>query len=287
MAEVYNPLADDDDLAGIPEQETPTENMAAGEGSPDDEDTPTERPETLTRAEEETWQAAFTKARQKDRQRYGKLQEEHGTYRNVLQQFYTDDAYALSVIRQRFPGISLPQGGNPGSPGTPQRGGSDLEASIQQDLGSELSFLAPALAKALQTAVRQAVAPFEQQTRAQQEAAKRQQQAALQAEMDQKYPGWDDRYGGEMQTLAEFLSSQELAHPKHGSKLELLYKLLNTDQAPIDATRRQQQAARSRQSVSRTGSTPQVNLRERIAKAPSDHDAFMLAARAAAEELGL
>lgn len=265
-----------DDLVG-----TPAEDIPADEPAPESAPPPAEEP--LAKSDSETWQAAFTKARQKDRQRYGAIEQEHGQYKDVLQKFYTDDTYAMGVLRQRFPHLGA---GTP-SPGTPQKSAAGLSGLMQEKLGTDLAFLAEPLADAVQSAVESALAPMQRQTEEQQASTRREKQLALMAEMDTKYPGWETQYGEDMTSLSRFLGSPDGTHPKYGSKLELLYKLLNPDQARVDLHQTQQRAARSRQSVSRTGAQTQPNLRERLTKAATNHDAFMLAARAAAEELGL
>src|SRR5262252_6830479 len=52
------------------------------------------------------WQAAYTRGRQRDRERYGKLEQEHAQFGDVLRNFYTSDEYALQVMRQRFPQLA-------------------------------------------------------------------------------------------------------------------------------------------------------------------------------------
>ena len=281
----YDPLAEDDALE-IPQPETPElDETPEGDPSPEAENPPAE---PLTKDDSETWQAAFTKARQADRKRYGALEEEHGTYKNVLQNFYSDDQYAMQVFRQRFPHLAGQlQGGTSPQRTQPSTNGHEFESIVQRELGNDLAFLAPALAKAMQVAVKNAIAPYEATMQHQQRASLQTQQQTLQAEMDAKYPGWDEQYGQDIQSLNQFLASDQLVHPKYGSRFELLYKLANRDQSRIDALRTAQQAARSRQSVSRSGPPTQPNIRDRVMKPARDHEAFMLAARAAAEELGL
>src|SRR5262249_46999537 len=52
------------------------------------------------------WQAAYTRSRQRDRERYGKMEQEHQQFGQVLRDFYASDEYALQVLRQRFPQLA-------------------------------------------------------------------------------------------------------------------------------------------------------------------------------------
>lgn len=272
----YEPLADDDTLDSPADPETPADDEAVTAETPTD-------PETLSRDDGDTWQAAFTKARQKDRARYAKIEEEHATYKNVLQRFYTDEAYARSVLQQRFPELAAQSR----APGSQKKDGGPLEDLLAGELGEDIQFLAAPLAKAVQAAIQQAIRPFEEQTRAQQQQSRQAQHEAALSELDQKYPGWETHYAEDMATLAQFLAGEQVRHPKYGNKMELLLKILNPDHARIDAMRQQQRAARSQQGRSRPGPAAQPSVRDIVLKTPDTHKAFMLAAQAAAEELGM
>lgn len=237
------------------------------------------------------WQAALTRARQKDREKTGTLTEEHRKYAEVLRNFFADDQYAMQVIKQRFPQVAhqIMQQQGTGTPAVSQGTQSDahgkLVSLLQGKLGSDLGFLAPALADAMQAAVGDAMAPLHQQTRTQQEQSRRREEESLMAEMDSAFPGWEDQHGQDMQELNRFLTSNELTHPKYGNRYSLLYKMTNKDQARIDAVQGMQKAQQSRVGTGRTGRVSPANTIEQIQKATTKSDAFRLAAEAAIAEM--
>jgi hypothetical protein len=243
------------------------------------------------------WQAAYTQTRQRERAQYGKVEAEHKQYGDVLRNFYQDDAYALQVLRQRFPQLANQlslSGGTPGqaAANTPSRGqqSSPVVQLLEQSLGEDLAFLAPRLGPVLeqviQHGIRSGLAPIEQQTQQQRATERKRQEDALLSSMDSDYPGWEGRYGNDMKELDAFLASDELTHPKWGNKYQLLYRLANSDHARVDAVRSIGEAARNRQTTGRPGRQSQPDPTQDILKAKTNSDAFRLAAEAAMRELG-
>jgi hypothetical protein len=240
------------------------------------------------------WQGAYTQTRQRDRERYGKLEGEHKQFGDVLRQFYQSDEYALQVLRQRFPQLAtkLSLDGTPASEaGTPTGGStSRVVQLLESKLGSDLAFLAPRLGPVLEEVIRasltEAITPLHRQTEERAALDRKREEDRLLTEMDSQYPGWEPRYGSKMQDLDAFLGSDQLTHPVYGNRYQLLYKLLNGDQARIDATRAMNHAAHSRLTTGRAGRESQPNIDEQVLKAKSNTEAFMLAAEAAARELG-
>jgi hypothetical protein len=242
------------------------------------------------------WQAAYTQSRQQDRQRYGKLESEHQQYAKVLSDFYSSDEYALQVLRHRFPQLAgqLSLDGRPAGPRSETRPGasptSPVVQMLEQELGSDLAFLAPRLGpvleRAIQHATQAALTPFQQQTQQQQEAARQREEDRLYADMDTKYPGWEARYGQEMQALDAFLMSEDLEHPRFGHKYELFYRFLDKDLARVDATRELTRTARARTTTGRAAPASQPTTDDDIVKAKTNADAFSLAAQAALRSLG-
>src|SRR5262249_14169472 len=119
------------------------------------------------------WQAAYTRSRQRDRERYGKMEQEHQQFGQVLRDFYASDEYALQVLRQRFPQLAgrLTTDGAPAGPQAPPTSGNGTGGSVYtrvlaRHLGTDLEWLAPRLAPAIEelTAhlVGSAVRPLEQ-----------------------------------------------------------------------------------------------------------------------------
>lgn len=249
------------------------------------------------------WQGVYTRTRQRDRQRYGKIEQEHQQYGEVLRNFYQSDEYALQVLRQRFPDLAsrLTRDGTPvlretGTRTERAEGDPGLVSMLQQHLGEDLAFLAPRLAPALEgviaQAVRGAMQPIEARSKEQEEAvrqreaqSRREQEDALLSQMDTEHPGWEQRFGSDMQDLDNFLNSEALTHPRWGNKYQLLLQLVNPDLPRIDATRRMADAGRSRLTTGRSGRPSQSNTQELIMKARNNSEAFRIAAEQAAQEL--
>lgn len=238
------------------------------------------------------WQGAYTKSRQKDRERYGELESEHTQYKNVLAQFYQNDDYARQVLAQRFPQLASQiqgQSGQASPAGESSQTGqsSGLVGRLQQKLG-EFGFLAEGLGSALEeeieSRVQARVGPLEQRTAQHTESQRKAEEDKLLAEMDGKYPGWEDSFGAQMRELDDFLGGNALNHSRFGNKYELYYRLLNPDAARSDAIREMGNAARRRTGLSRTGRSSAPNIGDQIRKAESNADAFALAAKSAMEE---
>lgn len=243
------------------------------------------------------WQGAYTKTRQHDRQRdsqrYGKLESEHQQFGEVLRNFYTSDEYALQVLRQRFPQLAsrLSLDGTL-SPGT-QNGAPSTEGVLTQHLlaglDPDLQFLAPRLGPAIEAAMQayvgQAVRPLQQQTEQQQVATRRAQEDELLAALDSQHPGWEARYGPQMKALDDFLNSDALTHPTFGDKYSLYLRLLNPDLARVDAARSMSAASRARLVTGRAGRTSSPATEQQVLSAKNSAEAFRLAAQAAMQEL--
>jgi hypothetical protein len=302
MAEEETGTTPLDDGMGAEEQtdlEEPTQAVPDDQGDAADPllDKTGAGPEDPTDPNYKYWQAAYTQTRQRERAQYGKVEAEHKQFGEVLRNFYQDDGYALQVLRQRFPQLahqlSLGPQGMPQS--IPQN---TLQAQpvnptvqlLEQSLGEDLAFLAPRLGPVLeqviQAGIKAGLAPIEQQTQQQQAAARKSTEDALLAEMDSAHPGWEARYGKDMQELDAFLNSDALSHPKFGNKYQLLLKLVNPDLTRVDAVRSLGNAARSRLTTGRTGRQSQPDPTESILKARTNSDAFRLAAEAAMREMG-
>jgi hypothetical protein len=159
---------------------------------------------------------------------------------------------------------------------------------LAQHLGDDLAFLAPRLGpvleRAIQSAIQGAVGPLHEQTRQSQQTARQAEEERMMAEMDSAHPGWEARYGTDMQQLDKFLASTQLSHPKYGNKYQLMLRLLDSDASRVEAARTMAQAGRNRLATGRTGSATQSNIDDRIRKATTDSEAFRLAAEAALAE---
>ena len=241
------------------------------------------------------WQGAYTKSRQRDREKYGTLEGEHKQFGDVLRNFYTSDEYALQVLRQRFPHLagrlSLDGAPAPGTgPGQASRAGEtptsgQVEGLLAQSLGEDLAFLAPRLGPVIErviaTAVSSALAPDRQRSEQREAAERKQQEEAIFAKLDGQYPGWEARYATKMQALDAFLGGDALSHPEFGSRHELLLRLLNPDLARVEAARSMGEAARGRVTSGRAGRPGQPNIAEQARAAPNSAEAWEIAAQAA------
>jgi hypothetical protein len=300
-----NPIMEeDDDPIDDPVEDNVEDNDDAPSDEEPDDDTPTDEDvgETLQGQGDEPidgndlesvrkyWRSAYTQSRQKDRAKYSKMEGEHQQYQQLLANFYQDDNYAMQVIRQRFPNLAnqMSQSGQ-GQQTTQAGNNSDLTQQLQQSLG-EFGFLAeqlgPALDRFVEARVNERVGPIEQRATQQTAAQRKDKEQELLAAMDGKFPGWEDRYGTEMEELDRFLASDALTHPKFGSKYELYFKLVNPDAARADAIKAMAGAAKRRTGFSRSGRNSVPNIDEQVRKAESSSDAFRLAAKLASEELG-
>lgn len=234
------------------------------------------------------WQGVFTRHREKDVSDTRKLRDEHAQFSGVLAQFNNDDQFAMDVIRRRFPHLADSLQSGAAQPAQGSQESTNVSDLLRSNLGEDLSFLAPALAPALEAIVAKLVgdkvAPISQQITAQSNETRRREEDRLMAEMDGINENWRERYGNEMKELDEFLGSDQLSHPKFGSKYQLYHRLLNPDTARIDAARSMGDAARSAVRTGRTGTASVPNTIQQMAKASSDRDAWAIATRAAIAE---
>lgn len=277
VTDLADDVAEDEDIAADDDTQDTLADYARG-AIPSD---PTEA--------HKYWQAAVTRMRQGDREKYGKVQEEHGQYKNILAQFYESDDYAKQVLAQRFPDLA-PQIRGTGQPARSQNSTTPtgLTSELEQNLG-DYGFLAqaigPALERVIESQVQARIAPLEQRTTQQANSQRQTQEQVLLSDMDAKHPGWEESYGAKMRDLDDFLASDALSHPVYGSKYELYHRLLNPDTARVDAAREMGEASRKRTSLSRSGRQSAPNVQDEVRKTDlSNAEAFQLAARAASEE---
>jgi hypothetical protein len=264
-----------------PANETPT--LQAEDGSVGDPDDP----------QYQHWQQVYATTRQRERQALDELQAQRQQYAEALQQFYTNDDYALQVIAKRFPHLAGQVNRQAGTHALEGHGGQDgeplgLTEALTQRLGTDLQFLAPSLGPALESAItdaiRRAVAPLQQQAQTQQQAAQAAERARVLADMDANSPGWEAQQQ-QMAELEAFLASNQLVHPKYGSRYQLLARLASPDAGRVTAARQMAQAGRNRLTTGRAGrpSTPDVG--QQILQAKTDSEAFRVAAESALREL--
>jgi hypothetical protein len=303
MAEFSDETALDDPGAGAGDESQQTDldeggQAGASEGTQADtlQDRDGAGPEDPNDPQYKYWQGAFSRTRQHDRERYGKLESEHQQFGEVLRNFYNDDAYALQVLRQRFPQIANQitlSNGTPGPmAGTTRAGsGESLATQLLQDsLGEDLTFLAPRLGppieRVVDAMVQARLAPFQQQIQQREEQARKSTTDKLMAQLDGQHPGWEARHGKDMRELDAFLGSDQVEHPRFGNRYEILHRVVNPDINRVDAVRSMQNAGRNRLSTGRSGRQSTPDPTEAIVKARTNSEAFRLAAEAAMRDLG-
>lgn len=272
----------DEEPGAVPEpsEESPPSPRQPTDPAPEEEPfvDPADLPAEL-QAHWKRMQAAFTKGRQKDRETARALQEKAA----MVDKFNSDPQFALNTVMQVAPllGIRL-EPMHPGTPtppsGTPGQGGLTEDALtklLQDKLGPDVAFLAPALAPALLNVVKDvsqaAMAPLQQQlegqTRQQQLAAIQAREAeenALMQALDARMPGWEEEYGEQMQALDAFLGSDQLTHPQFGNKYELYLRLLAPGLSRVEAVKEVQRASRNGIRTGRTGGQTQSSLVQQI-----------------------
>jgi len=143
-----------------------------------------------------------------------------------------------------------------------------LTKELEERLGPDLAFLAPALGHVLQVGIRAGLAPYEQRAQHQERERYQGKIETLKAKMDKEHPGWE-QHDEDMLSAYKFLGSSDLEHPKFGDKYSILYQLVKSRLAPEQPQR-----------------TASPTLEKQVALAKTNDDAFHLAVEAALQELG-
>ena len=145
--------------------------------------------------------------------------------------------------------------------------------------------MAEGQAKATWRATRSLIEPLVQRYQADSRGRMEQEYEQLAEQLAAKDPTWNEREE-DIAELEKFLSSPALTHPVFGSKLELLYNMVNkNNSATQEAVRRISNVARNRTVTGRTETATTPNLADAVKKAPTLQAAFAIAAKAAAEQL--
>lgn len=223
-------------------------------------------------------QASFTKARQRDRAQLKSFEQKA----QLVDRFYQDPSYALQVIQQLAPhlGVQLtPLDGSPGPRGQgtrpAQANQGDLESEFQQELGSDLGFMARPLARifnrleqVVEARVKSALQPYERLTAQQRRETQEMDRERSVARMDSRFPGWE-QHEADMQALDAFLRSGREFHPRFGSRQEALYALVSNGNgtARVAAVRDLSRTARRKTTTSRAGRRSTPNLSQQIVEA--------------------
>lgn len=211
----------------------------------------------------------------------------------LVDRFYSDEAYRREFVKQEAQrlGLLTPKEAEKAMPSPSTAQPSQVPASFlaayKANLPPELQWMAEATAGAQYAAMQEAMKPlFEERTR--EASTKREQEYdTLATKLSETAPGWE-QYEKDMNGLHEFLRSPALTHPQYGDKLTLLYKLATGEgRATAEAAARMGKAVQNKTTSSQQGRKVQPNITEQVRKAKSTREAFAIAAKAAAEEMGM
>ena len=280
-------MADDDELGTAPGEEsappvaeTPPPAPSATEPAPavDEFIAPQDLPAEV-QPHFKRMQASYTKRMQELARERDKVE--------LVDKFRSDPEFARQLIAaeaQRM-GLTLQAPPPAGSQQAPRANGhagppQELVARIEASLSPELKWMAEQLAAATWAGI----APLHQRSQQAEQQARNQQFAALHAQLSETLPGWE-AHENDMAELHAFLTSPEMAHPRFGSKLELLYHAVTRNAAAVrTATQRMADAGRSASRTGTTGRTALPNISERIASAKTNREAWDLAQKFAQDE---
>lgn len=226
---------------------------------------------------------AYTKALEQTKGRKPDLE--------MLDRFRADPQYAAEVIRQEStrlgltqPGMTSPAGGTGPAP-TGERPPAPLIEAIRANLPQELQWMAEAQAAAFWAANKLTLAPLMQRTQASEKVQRETQFDDLAEQLSTEMPGWEE-HEDEIDELLTFLQSDAITHRTFGSKLKLLAQMVMGNGAAVsEAARRMSEAGRNRTVTGQPGRSITDNFTDRIRKAPTDQEAWKLAADAALQEL--
>lgn len=208
---------------------------------------------------------------------------------DMLDRFRSEPEFAASVIRQEAArlGITLPlASGQPGGAApSGERPPAQLVEAIRANLPPELQWMAEAQAAAYWAANKLTLAPLMQRTQASDKAQREAQFDDLAEQLSAEMPGWEE-HEDEISELLDFLQSDAMTHRTFGSKLKLLAQMVMGNGAAVsEAARRMSEAGRNRTATGQPGRATTDNFTDRIRKAPTDQEAWKLAADAALQEL--
>ncbi len=204
----------------------------------------------------------------------------------LVTRFRTDPEFARQLIAaeaQRM-GLALqapPATEQPATNGSTGGPPPALVARIEASLSPEMKWLAPQLAAATWAGVE----PLTQRSQQADQEARNQQFQALVAQLSEALPGWE-AHEDDMAELHRWLKSDAMAHPRFGSKLELLYHAVTRNaQAVRTATTRMADGARAASRTGGSGRNSAPNITDRVRKAPNNADAWELARQFAQDEM--
>lgn len=212
-----------------------------------------------------------------------------------LDRFRTDQEFAKQVLLAEASrlGVTLNGASNGATkPATtaPASGGDgpppELVERIRSRLAPELQWMADQQAATAWEAIQFSEAPKAKQA----QEAKAAEYRALYAQEAEKLataaPGWE-AHEKDMSELLGFMASAALTHPRFGSKLEILHRLVRPDNgtARVDAIRSMGEAARNATRTGQSTRSTTSNVPDRVRKAATPREAMQIAAEEAEREL--
>lgn len=206
----------------------------------------------------------------------------------MVDQFQTDRNYALREIAAWAAqnGYNLSPVGQPNQQVQGQQGNrlqppQQLVDAVRAQLPPELQWMAESQAASQWAAMQMMFQPVMQQQQQQQRQQVLAEYDRAANELSQTVPGWES-HESEMDKLLQFMQSPSVYHPEFGSKIALLYNMVNGNAAAIrETTNRFNKAVKNRVGSSASGGRAVSNLADRIKKAPNNNDAWAMAANAA------
>ena len=160
----------------------------------------------------------------------------------------------------------------------------ELVAAIQAQLSPELQWMAPSLANAQWASVQLTLGPYAKKQEDERQRSKEDAYEVSSEQLSERYPGWEEQED-DMNDLLTFLKSDQQTHRRFGSKLEVLFRIVNPSAAIAEAQRRQAESARARTVTGRGTRQSGPDATERIRKAATEQEAWDIAAKEALAEL--
>lgn len=229
-------------------------------------------------------------------QRYNDVVRERDQLRErarMLDEFERDPETVIKNVANRMGLDLVPRNGRQGQPSNQNYGQPTREfiERISQSLPPEMSFLAEGLAQGMWVANQEALRPLQEQQASERIQSRTRERNSIVADMDAKYPGWQDALP-EMEQVYQFVRESEtgsMMHPKYGSLQELLYKLVTGDnrRATLNAVNRMRSASSNRTSLSDGGQDTGADFRAMLHKEKDRSRKFTMAWRQALRENGV
>tara|TARA_R110002020_G_scaffold26193_4_gene84570 strand:+ start:959 stop:1816 length:858 start_codon:yes stop_codon:yes gene_type:complete len=221
--------------------------------------------------ERKSMRRSFIKAKTQQNE----VRREHETLKAQVTALQTDDQAAMNYIQNRFPGYRLvPEGHDQGVNGV---------NGDEPTLGAGLDFLNAPVAQMIQSAIEKRIGPLEQHQQQSRNAAQYSKLQDLSTKLAERVPTWEDEQPT-MVELQAFIKSNDLEHPKFGSRLEVLYDAVTKNRQVASAySNHMKTVARSSTATSKAprGHTDFASM---ILKAPKQ-DAYQMAIEKAEKDI--